>query len=182
MQRQRGVPAGVLQVSAAWTSQPCRCSAVFGGICSAVAHLLFNDCRCSPGFYGHDCAKMSSNHLPAMPRAAPAAHLQDHINIPAARWHAHSTETPPPPSLRPLIYVYDLPAQYNSRMLQYRWGCPLFSPAVVLHQASAALGHHRASCCWLMRCGAVQDPWDVMRVQTLQRAQPQLFQCVHLCS
>eukprot|EP00891_Asterochloris_glomerata_P004391 jgi/Astpho2/4391/e_gw1.00067.84.1_t len=115
---------------------PCRCACLLDGLggdlcdtvyeafcpaqCSGNGECQQGFCKCSPGFYGHDCAKMSSNHLPAMPRAAPAAHLQDHINIPAARWHAHSTETPPPPSLRPLIYVYDLPAQYNSRMLQYR--------------------------------------------------------------
>ena len=55
-----------------------------------------------------------------MPRAAPAAHLEDHVDIPAARWHAQSTEEHQSTRLRPLIYVYDLPAQYNSRMLQYR--------------------------------------------------------------
>ena len=175
MQRQRGVPAGVLQVSAALMWQPCRYPAGSRGMCSASAHLYLNGCRCSPGFYGHDCAKMSSERLPALPRAAPAAHLEDHVDIPSARWHTQNTEGHPRLRLRPLIYVYDLPAQYNSRMLQYRWGPAWLAHAVASCQPSAALGHRYAPSCWLMCFVAIQDLWDFMRVQTLQRAQPQLF-------
>lgn len=61
---------------------------------------------------------MSARHLPTMPVTAPAAYLKEHIGIPAAGWQVPPAEMQD--RLRPLIYVYDLPAEYNSRMLQYR--------------------------------------------------------------
>ncbi|KAG2488355.1 hypothetical protein HYH03_013045 [Edaphochlamys debaryana] len=81
-------------------------------------------CRCHKGWYGEDCARkkagedMEPGHGPARPW------LRDVLQpVPAA-----ATEPPsgggagagPPGRLRPLIYVYDTPPEFTTRMHQYK--------------------------------------------------------------
>ncbi|KAK9846205.1 hypothetical protein WJX84_007485 [Apatococcus fuscideae] len=82
-------------------------------VCSAQCQG-HGDCRRSfchyhPGYWGHDCANLRLGS-PSLPGAAEAKPW-------LANW-AQQDILPAP--VRPLIYIYDLPPIYNSRMLEYR--------------------------------------------------------------
>ena len=74
---------------------------------------------------------------------------------PALKEHAINlaAEDPPPQKTRarPLIYIYDLPAIYNSRMLQYR---PGKSPGVALQSFSIVLSKTCKPCLHPCFCSA----------------------------
>eukprot|EP00884_Botryococcus_braunii_P002394 jgi/Botrbrau1/12155/Bobra.0186s0066.1 len=84
--------------------------------CSGHGDCRSGFCRCHPGYYGHDCARRVQNSiaLPGLEKDRPWLH-DVMVQPPAA--------TDPPilsKRLRPLIYIYDLPPDYNSLLLQYR--------------------------------------------------------------
>jgi len=108
---------------------PCRIDGMFGIYCEhAVEHSCLNQCsghgqcsygfcHCHEGYYGYDCSRRRQA-VEARPglEAKERPWLKPHVMpVPAAL-------DPPPRSSRkrPLIYVYDLPPEFNSRLLQYR--------------------------------------------------------------
>eukprot|EP00884_Botryococcus_braunii_P008777 jgi/Botrbrau1/17900/Bobra.50_1s0001.1 len=84
--------------------------------CSGHGECRLGFCLCHEGYYGHDCARRRAG-FPDVPG--------DELARP---WLLEAMVPPPaaadPPvlkkRLRPLIYVYDLPPDYNSRLLEYR--------------------------------------------------------------
>ncbi|KAG2493455.1 hypothetical protein HYH03_008272 [Edaphochlamys debaryana] len=89
-------------------------------------------CRCHKGWYGEDCARKKAGEE-MEPGSADRPWLKDVLRpVPAA-----ATEPPPPPTagvpgrngsthvppsgrMRPFIYVYDMPPEFTTRMLQYK--------------------------------------------------------------
>ncbi|EFN56537.1 hypothetical protein CHLNCDRAFT_51514 [Chlorella variabilis] len=75
-------------------------------------------CKCDPGWHGIDCAHASAAADDTQPgREADRPWIAELVRTPAAR-------TFPPDAVRrrPLIYVYEMPAEYVTLMIQYRWG------------------------------------------------------------
>ncbi|KAI3427182.1 hypothetical protein D9Q98_007119 [Chlorella vulgaris] len=75
-------------------------------------------CKCDPGWHGIDCAHRSATADASKPgREESRPWIKDHVRTPAAQDF-------PPGSYRkhPLIYVYELPAEFASLMIQYRYG------------------------------------------------------------
>ncbi|KAG2486464.1 hypothetical protein HYH03_014911 [Edaphochlamys debaryana] len=102
--------------------------------CSGHGECDHGFCRCHAGWYGTDCARKAAGQAtePGQQTAgrtwlqevvvpAPEAALAEEAGRQGGGTASASTASGPAPSRRrPLIYVYDLPAAYNSRMLQYR--------------------------------------------------------------
>eukprot|EP00884_Botryococcus_braunii_P005998 jgi/Botrbrau1/1539/Bobra.0107s0027.1 len=84
--------------------------------CSGHGDCLTGFCRCHKGYYGHDCARRIQGfpELPGLEKERPWLNV---TILPSA-----AAADPPTGEkvLRPLIYVYDLPPDYNVRLLQYR--------------------------------------------------------------
>ncbi len=72
-------------------------------------------CQCFEGWFGHDCAFRTVNVSWSSGIEKERPWLEELVHTPAS-WD------PEPGAVRkrPLIYVYELPAMYNSIMLQYR--------------------------------------------------------------
>ncbi|KAK9805384.1 hypothetical protein WJX73_009679 [Symbiochloris irregularis] len=83
--------------------------------CSGHGQCRFGFCLCDEGFYGHDCAR----HAAGADMSTDAILLEKPW-IAEVVTNAAVDVTQSRPQLRPLIYVYDLPSMYNTRMLQYR--------------------------------------------------------------
>ncbi|GFR52399.1 hypothetical protein Agub_g14911 [Astrephomene gubernaculifera] len=85
--------------------------------CTGHGDCHMGYCRCHPGWYGLDCSrKQAGAELEEGRLGEPW--LQEVVVVPPA-----SLPTPPTPTRpRPLIYVYDMPTEYTSKMLQYRLG------------------------------------------------------------
>eukprot|EP00884_Botryococcus_braunii_P019031 jgi/Botrbrau1/5811/Bobra.0155s0033.1 len=85
--------------------------------CSGNGECRSGFCLCYDGFYGHDCARWRPGIKP-LPDPRKAKPWLKPVFVPPP-----SAGDPPPSAtrLRPLIYVYDLPADYNTRLLQYRF-------------------------------------------------------------
>lgn len=83
--------------------------------CSGHGECQRGWCKCHEGYYGHDCALLQKGtpNLPGLGSKRPA--LADLIVD-----HHNRLSIERKVSLRPLIYIYDLPPIYNSRLLQYR--------------------------------------------------------------
>ncbi|BDA44352.1 hypothetical protein COCOBI_05-5360 [Coccomyxa sp. Obi] len=79
--------------------------------CSGHGTCYLGFCKCDPGYFGHDCA----NRAAGVPASAG-------VNFTERPWLSElvSAAEQAEQRRRPLIYVYDLPAEFNSRMLQYR--------------------------------------------------------------
>ena len=72
-------------------------------------------CRCHKGWFGHDCAYRMEGVAdgPGLDESRPW--LQPHVETPASHDPA-----PNATRLRPLIWVYEMPTDFNSLLLQYR--------------------------------------------------------------
>ncbi|GLI62946.1 hypothetical protein VaNZ11_005800 [Volvox africanus] len=85
--------------------------------CGGHGDCFFGFCRCHPGWYGSDCTrKRAGLALEPARHLGNDAWLEPLIVIPPASLPVPASPTRP----RPLIYVYDVPPEYTSRMLQYR--------------------------------------------------------------
>ncbi|KAG2501892.1 hypothetical protein HYH03_000390 [Edaphochlamys debaryana] len=84
--------------------------------CSGHGECYSGYCRCHEGWYGMDCSRKKAGS-PMEPGLHETSRpwLKSVMEIPPA-----ALEAPPPTRRKPLIYVYDMPAAYTSRMLQYR--------------------------------------------------------------
>lgn len=82
--------------------------------CSARGECLSGFCKCAYGWYGHDCGQRRADVPHGQDMTAERPWLKPYAKNPAA------AEPPPKERLRPLIYVYDLPSDFNTRLLQYR--------------------------------------------------------------
>lgn len=84
--------------------------------CNGHGECLSGFCKCHDGWFGSDCANRRAG-VPWTPGMEDGERpwLKPHVHTPAAR-----DPTPGETRKRPLIYVYDLPAIYNSIFLQYR--------------------------------------------------------------
>ncbi|KAI3425325.1 hypothetical protein D9Q98_009089 [Chlorella vulgaris] len=87
--------------------------------CNGRGECNLGYCKCDPGWHGIDCAHRSATADASAPgREASRPWIAEHVHTPAAQDY-------PPQATRkhPLIYVYDLPSDYSTLMLQYRyWG------------------------------------------------------------
>ncbi|KAK2080891.1 hypothetical protein QBZ16_000745 [Prototheca wickerhamii] len=72
-------------------------------------------CKCHEGWFGHDCAYRMQAVVdgPGLEESRPW--LRAHVETPASHDPA-----PGATRLRPLIWVYEMPTDYNSLLLQYR--------------------------------------------------------------
>ncbi|EFJ49814.1 acetylglucosaminyltransferase [Volvox carteri f. nagariensis] len=89
-------------------------------------------CRCHPGWYGHECARKKAGEElePGLEDAKPwlkpvvmpvvAAALQPPNSEGAAGTGSAVGEQHTPGRMRPLIYIYDMPPEFTSRMHQYK--------------------------------------------------------------
>ncbi|KAK9805311.1 hypothetical protein WJX73_000673 [Symbiochloris irregularis] len=81
--------------------------------CSGHGRCNFGFCMCDEGFYGHDCARhVAGADLKLDLSQRPW--LRDVTSDAAVEASRAQTR------LRPLIYIYDLPSIYNTRMVEYR--------------------------------------------------------------
>ncbi|GIL78717.1 hypothetical protein Vretimale_380 [Volvox reticuliferus] len=110
-----------LNCGCAWDGNawPCDGSRQFEAFCvnQCAGHgdCYMGFCRCHPGWYGNDCSRKKAGmeidegyyNRPWIKKTAIAPPAS--LPIPPMRVHP-----------RPLIYVYDMPPEYHSRMLQYR--------------------------------------------------------------
>ncbi|KAL4438037.1 hypothetical protein ABPG77_004258 [Micractinium sp. CCAP 211/92] len=91
------------------------CEPVCPNQCSGHGECLNGFCKCHKGHWGHDCAYRypGTEWTPGLVKERPW--IAEHVAAPAA-------EDPKPGDTRkrPLIYVYELPAIFNSKLLQYR--------------------------------------------------------------
>ncbi|KAG2501891.1 hypothetical protein HYH03_000389 [Edaphochlamys debaryana] len=84
--------------------------------CSGHGDCHMGYCRCLEGWYGSDCSRKKAGSPMEPGVQATRPWIERLVTIPPA-----AMETPPKPTRpRPLIYVYDVPADYTTRMLQYR--------------------------------------------------------------
>ncbi|KAL4443960.1 hypothetical protein ABPG75_011697 [Micractinium tetrahymenae] len=86
--------------------------------CNGRGECLGGYCKCDPGWHGIDCAHRSlaaDNSKPG--RQVQRPWIAQHVHTPAKRQFRRG-ET----RLRPLIYVYELPSEFSTLMLQYRQG------------------------------------------------------------
>ncbi|PNH11304.1 putative glucuronosyltransferase [Tetrabaena socialis] len=105
---------------------PCDGSIRFESVCAnqcsghGECHMGF--CRCHANWYGQDCSRkragtdMEPGFLDEGPNNR--SWLNPAVRMPPAALPTPATPTRP----RPLIFVYDMPPEYNSRFLQYRFG------------------------------------------------------------
>lgn len=87
--------------------------------CSGHGHCMGGFCQCNKGWYGVDCS-VPSDQISV--REWPQWLLPAQIDVPD---HLHVTEksfnlNPTVKKRRPLIYIYDLPPDFNSQLLQGR--------------------------------------------------------------
>ncbi|GLC34055.1 hypothetical protein PLESTB_000832400 [Pleodorina starrii] len=97
-------------------SQPMETSCV--NQCGGHGECFFGFCRCHPGWYGADCSRKRAglDMEPGLHETGSRPWLTRLVATPPAAL----PQPPAPTRPRPLIYVYDIPAEYTSRMLQYR--------------------------------------------------------------
>ncbi|PNW76519.1 hypothetical protein CHLRE_11g467660v5 [Chlamydomonas reinhardtii] len=110
--------------------------------CSGRGECDSGFCRCLDGWYGHDCARRKAGEptdvpglqesrpwlkplvvpVPAAATEPPTAAATATAVTAAGSTAAGSTasEQAPAGRLRPLIYIYDLPPEFNSRMHQFK--------------------------------------------------------------
>ncbi|KAL4427668.1 hypothetical protein ABPG75_001757 [Micractinium tetrahymenae] len=84
--------------------------------CNGRGTCLYGYCKCDEGWHGIDCAHCSmyaDGQQPGLEEQRPW--IKPFVHTPAARDFA-----PGETRKRPLIYVYNLPSEYASLMLQYR--------------------------------------------------------------
>ena len=76
-------------------------------------HLGF--CKCHEGWFGHDCAYRMEGveDGPGLEESRPW--IRPHVETPASH-----DPTPGATRLRPLIWVYEMPTDYNALLMQYR--------------------------------------------------------------
>ncbi|KAG2445204.1 hypothetical protein HYH02_008672 [Chlamydomonas schloesseri] len=86
--------------------------------CSGHGECHFGFCRCHKFWYGSDCSRKKADSGPLEPALHEGERpwLRPVVAIPPAAQEVPAISTRP----RPLIYVYDVPPEYTSRMLQYR--------------------------------------------------------------
>ncbi|KAL4452533.1 hypothetical protein ABPG75_008195 [Micractinium tetrahymenae] len=84
--------------------------------CNGRGECLHGYCKCDPGWHGIDCAHQSAFADASQPgREAQRPWTAEHVHTPAAR------DFPPGATRkRPLIFVYELPGDFATLMLQYR--------------------------------------------------------------
>ena len=72
-------------------------------------------CKCHEGWFGHDCAYRMQAVVdgPGLEESRPW--LRAHVETPASHDPA-----PGATRLRPLIWVYEMPTDYNALLMQYR--------------------------------------------------------------
>ncbi|PSC76549.1 exostosin-like glycosyltransferase [Micractinium conductrix] len=86
--------------------------------CNGRGECVHGYCKCHKGWHGIDCAHRSADvddSSPSLVEERPW--IQDFMHTPAAQ-----DFLPGATRKRPLIYVYDLPSDYSTLMLQYRHG------------------------------------------------------------
>lgn len=85
--------------------------------CSGYGRCVMGFCKCHEGHYGTDCAHVKEGHKQAPgDQAGHRPWLNTYMRLaPAAQDPLPATRRK-----RPFIYVYNLPAAYNTRMWQYR--------------------------------------------------------------
>eukprot|EP00798_Chlamydomonas_sp_ICE-L_P012371 gene12371-15556_t len=98
--------------------------------CSGLGECVYGFCKCYEGWYGTDCARKKaglpmepSNIGTARPRLAASAKLPRVMLDPQrqpAREQESKDRAVKTTRKRPFIYVYDIPAEYNTRMLEYK--------------------------------------------------------------
>ncbi|GAX85634.1 hypothetical protein CEUSTIGMA_g13049.t1 [Chlamydomonas eustigma] len=107
---------------------PCRIDGVFGFYCNiTVEHSCLNQCsghgeciygycKCHDGYFGYECGQLREGmkESPGL-EASLRPWIQDHVlEAPASKDPSTVKRR------RPLIYVYELPTEFNSLLLQYR--------------------------------------------------------------
>ncbi|KAG1663565.1 hypothetical protein FOA52_013185 [Chlamydomonas sp. UWO 241] len=107
---------------------PCRTDGVLGSTCNVtVEHSCLNQCSgrgecslgfctCHKGYYGFACdqKKDGVTHTRGLELEGSRPWLRDHVQkVPAAQEVRFQRR-------RPYVYVYDLPTEFNSLLLQYR--------------------------------------------------------------
>ncbi|PSC72923.1 exostosin-like glycosyltransferase [Micractinium conductrix] len=94
--------------------------------CSGRGECNLGFCKCHEGWHGIDCAQPSQavdTSVPGLEAARPW--IRDFVHTPAAReFPAGATRK------RPLIYVYELPSEYTTLMLQYRLFAEYCTPRI----------------------------------------------------
>ncbi|EFJ52271.1 acetylglucosaminyltransferase [Volvox carteri f. nagariensis] len=117
-------PKPVLNCGCAWDGNawPCDGSRRFEPFCvnQCTGHgdCYMGFCRCHPGWYGQDCSRKKAGMELDEGYLSQRPWLRGTVVVPPASL----PEPQMPTQMRPLIYVYDMPPAYHSRMLQYRIG------------------------------------------------------------
>ncbi|KAL4426069.1 hypothetical protein ABPG77_007865 [Micractinium sp. CCAP 211/92] len=84
--------------------------------CNGRGECLHGFCKCDPGWHGIDCAHQSVSADATQPgREEQRPWIAEHVHTPAAREFASGATRK-----RPLIFVYELPSDFSTLMLQYR--------------------------------------------------------------
>ena len=103
--------------------------------CNGNGACLDGFCKCEPGWYGTDCGQRASSSISgredSSARKLHTTHPEDDVTFGNSRGLKYDDEGDDPEGdgrktsrhrrrRHPLIYVYNLPPDYNARLLQYK--------------------------------------------------------------